>query len=84
MGYMGHMGVMVYMDCTLNNFMHIKVHPEQPPVHADQFDVPHDPLELLTVPVLVHVVLGGHGIHGLHPDQLHALLSVSRITSCSC
>jgi hypothetical protein len=38
------------------------VHPEQPPVHADQFHVPHDPLELLYVPVLVLVVHGGHGV----------------------
>jgi hypothetical protein len=29
------------------------VHLEQPPVHADQFDVPHDLLELLYVPVLI-------------------------------
>jgi hypothetical protein len=26
------------------------LHPEQPPVNADQFDVPHDPLGLLHVP----------------------------------
>jgi hypothetical protein len=38
--------------------------------HADQFDVPHDPLELLYVLVLVHGVHGGHGVHGLHPKQL--------------
>jgi hypothetical protein len=32
------------MECTLNNFIHVKVHlqQQQPPVHADQFDVPHD------------------------------------------
>jgi hypothetical protein len=60
------------------------VHPEQPPVHADQFDVPHDPLELLHVTVLEYVVHGGHGVHGLHPEQLHALLSASRTTSCKC
>jgi hypothetical protein len=28
------------------------VHQEQPPVHADQFNVPHDPLELLHVPLM--------------------------------
>jgi hypothetical protein len=28
------------------------VHPEQPPVHADQFDVPYDPLELINVPLM--------------------------------
>jgi hypothetical protein len=56
----------------------------QCPVHADQFDVPHDPLELLHVPLLVHVVHGSHGVHGLHPDQPNALLSASRTTSCSC
>jgi hypothetical protein len=70
--YMWYMGVMVYMDCTLINLMHFLVHPEQPPVHADQFDVPQDPLELLHVPVLIHVVHGGHGVHGLHPEnQMH-------------
>jgi hypothetical protein len=57
------------------------VHPEQPFIHADEFDVPHDPLELLYVPVFVHVVYGGHGVHGMLPDQLHALLSESRTTS---
>jgi hypothetical protein len=31
------------------------VHPEQPPVHADQFDVPHDPLELLNVPIMTEM-----------------------------
>jgi hypothetical protein len=51
--YMWYMGVMVYMDCTLNNFLHFLVHPEQPPVHADQFDVPHDPLKLLHVCVIM-------------------------------
>jgi hypothetical protein len=70
--YMWYMGVMVYMDCTLISFMYFLVHQGQPPVHADQFDVPHDPIKLLHVPVLVHVVHGGHGVHGLHPDQLHA------------
>jgi hypothetical protein len=49
---MWYMEVMVYMDCTLNNFVHLKVHPEQPPVHADQFDVPYDPLELINVPLM--------------------------------
>jgi protein tyrosine phosphatase (PTP) superfamily phosphohydrolase (DUF442 family) len=48
------------MECNLINYMHLKGHPEQPPVHADQFNVSHDPLELLHVPVLVHVVHGGH------------------------
>jgi hypothetical protein len=71
--YMEYMGVMVYMDCTLINFMHFSVHPEQPLVHADQLYVPHNPLELLHVPVLVHVVHGNHGVHGMHPDQLRAL-----------
>jgi hypothetical protein len=33
--------------------------------------VPHDPLELLHVPVFVHT---GHGVHGLNPSQFHALL----------
>jgi hypothetical protein len=28
------------------------VHPEQPPVHADQFDVHHEPLGLLNVPLM--------------------------------
>jgi hypothetical protein len=70
MKYMGYMGVMVYMDCT--------------PVHADQFDVAYDPLKLVHVLLLVHVVHGGHGVHGLHADKLHALLSASRTTSCSC
>jgi hypothetical protein len=78
------MGVMVYMDCTLNSFEHFLVHPKQPAVHADQFDVPHDPLELLHVNVLEYVVHGGHGVHGLHPEQLHALFSASRTTSCKC
>jgi hypothetical protein len=81
---MTYMGVMVYTDCTLIPFMHFKVHPEQPPVHADQFDVPHDPLALLHVPVLVNVVHGGHCVHELHPDNLNALLSASITTSCSC
>jgi hypothetical protein len=49
---MWYMGVMVYMDCTLINFMHFLVHPEQPPVHADQFDVPHEPLGLLHVSLM--------------------------------
>jgi hypothetical protein len=34
--YMWYMGFMVYMDCTLINLMHVLVHPEQPPDHADQ------------------------------------------------
>jgi hypothetical protein len=72
------------MDCTLNSFELFSLHPEQPPVHADQFDVPHDPLELLHVTVLEYVVHGGHGVHGLHPEQLYALLSESRTTSCAC
>jgi hypothetical protein len=29
--------------------MQVKVHPEQHPVHADQFDVPHESLGLLHV-----------------------------------
>jgi hypothetical protein len=82
--YMRYMGVIVYMDCTLINFGHFYVHPEQPPVHADQFHVPHNPLELFHVSVLIHVVHGGHGVLGLHPNQLRALLSASRTTSCSC
>jgi hypothetical protein len=53
------------------------VHPEQPHVHADQFDVPYNPLELLHVPVLVPGVHISQGIHGLNPEQLHALLSAS-------
>jgi hypothetical protein len=32
--------------------MHLKVHPEQPSVHADQSDVPHEPLGLLHVPLM--------------------------------
>jgi hypothetical protein len=28
------------------------VHPEQPHVHADHFDVPHEPLGLLHVPLM--------------------------------
>jgi hypothetical protein len=32
------------MDCTLINFLHLKLHPEKPPVHADQFDVPQNSL----------------------------------------
>jgi hypothetical protein len=76
--YMWYMGV---MDCTLINLMHFVVHPDQTPVHADQFDVPHDPLELLHVPVLVH---GGQGVQGLHPDQPNALQSATRTTFCSC
>jgi hypothetical protein len=28
------------------------VHPEQPPVHADQFFVPHEPLGLLHAPLM--------------------------------
>jgi hypothetical protein len=28
------------------------VHPEQPPVHADQFDGPHEPLGLLNGPLM--------------------------------
>jgi hypothetical protein len=60
------------------------VHPERPPVHADQFDVPHEPLGLLHVTVLVQVLHGGHGEHGLHPKQLNARLSASRTTSCAC
>jgi hypothetical protein len=51
------------------------VHPEQPPVHADQYDVLHDPLELRHGPVLVHGAHGSHDVYGLHPEQLHALIS---------
>jgi hypothetical protein len=65
-----YMGVMVYMNGTLNNFMHLLVHPEQPPVHTDQLDMPLDLLELLHVPVLVHGEYGGHGVHGLTLEQL--------------
>jgi hypothetical protein len=57
------------------------MHPELPPVIADQFDMPYEALELLHVPVLVHLVHGGHGVDGLHPNQLHTLLSASRNTS---
>jgi hypothetical protein len=64
---MWYEGVMLYLDCNLISFMHFLVHPQQLPVHADQFNVPHDPLELLRVPVLVHVVHWGHGVHGLEP-----------------
>jgi hypothetical protein len=28
------------------------VHAEQPPVHADQFEVPNEPLGLLNVPLM--------------------------------
>jgi hypothetical protein len=55
------MEYMEVMDCTLNNLMHFKGHPEQPPVHADKFDVPHDPLELLHVLVPVHGYMGFMG-----------------------
>jgi hypothetical protein len=82
--YMVYMGVMVYMDCTLINFMHFLVHPGQPPVHADQFDVPNVLLECLHVTVLAYGVHEGHGVHGQHPEQLYALISASRTTSCSC
>jgi hypothetical protein len=50
--YMWYMVVMVYIDCSLINFMQLLVHPKQPPVHADQFDVPHEPLGLLYVPLM--------------------------------
>jgi hypothetical protein len=50
------------------------MHPEQPPVHADQFDAPYDPLELLHVPVIVHRAHLGHGVHGLHSEPLFFLL----------
>jgi hypothetical protein len=60
------------------------MHPEQPPGHADQFDVLQDPLELLHVLVLVHWVHGGHGVHGLQHEKLNALRSASRTTSCLC
>jgi hypothetical protein len=79
--YTGYMEVMVYVDCTLIIVMHFLVHTEQPPVHADQFDVPYDPLELIHVPVLVHGVHGSHGVHRLHPNQLHAFQRASRTTS---
>jgi hypothetical protein len=75
---------MVYMDCTLNNFMHFYVHPEQPLVHADKFDVSHDPLKVFPVPVLVHGVHGGYDVYGLHPEHIHALLSASSTTYSSC
>jgi hypothetical protein len=71
-------------DGITENFVQFYVHPEQPPVYADQFDVTHDPLELLHVTVLLHVVNGGNCVHGLHPEQLRALISASRTTSCSC
>jgi hypothetical protein len=32
------------------------VHPEQPPVHADQFDVPHEPLGLLNAPLMTEMI----------------------------
>jgi hypothetical protein len=51
--------------------MHFLVHPEQPPVHADLFDVPHDPLYLFHVPVLVHGVHGIHGVNVLHPTLIN-------------
>jgi hypothetical protein len=39
------------------------VHLEQPPVNADRFDVPHDPLALLHVPPMtVITVIGGHTV----------------------
>jgi hypothetical protein len=39
------------------------VHPGQPPVNADQFDVPHDPLGLLHVPPMtVITVIRGHTV----------------------
>jgi hypothetical protein len=44
--FMWYMGVMVYMDCALINLIHFLVHPQQLPVHAGQFYVPHDPLEI--------------------------------------
>jgi hypothetical protein len=53
--YLWYMGVMVHMDCTLNNFVHFLLNPEQPPVNADQFDVPYDPLELLNVPIMTEI-----------------------------
>jgi hypothetical protein len=31
---LGH-GVMGYIECTLNNFMHFLVHQDQPPAYAD-------------------------------------------------
>jgi hypothetical protein len=61
---------MVHMNCTMNNFMHFLVHSGQSPVHAPQYNVPYDPFELLYVPVLVHGVPKGHGLHGrVHPEQ---------------
>jgi hypothetical protein len=53
------------------------VHPEKPYDHTNHFDVPHDPLELFNVSVLVHGVHGGHGVHVLHPEQLYALSGCS-------
>jgi hypothetical protein len=82
--YMWYIGVMVYMDCTLINVIHFSVRPEQLPGHADQFDVPHVLLECLHVTVLAYGVHEGHGVHGQHPEQLYALISASRTTSCSC
>ena len=39
------------------------MHPEQPPVNVDQFDVPHDPLGLLHVPLMtVIIVIRGHTV----------------------
>jgi hypothetical protein len=60
------------------------VHPEQPHFYADKFNVPFDLLELIDVPVLVHGVHGGLGVHELHSEQRHALRSASRTTSCLC
>jgi hypothetical protein len=31
------------------------LHPEQSSIHADQFDVPYDPLELLNVPLMTEM-----------------------------
>jgi hypothetical protein len=41
------MVVMVYMDCNMKNLMHFEVHPEQPRVYANTFNVLQDPLELV-------------------------------------
>jgi hypothetical protein len=54
--------------------MHFYVHPEQPLYHADQFDVPYDPLELLHVPVLVNGVHMGHGVHVQKRSQLSTII----------
>jgi hypothetical protein len=44
--------------------------------------VPHDPLELLHVPVLVHVVHGGHSVHGVIRSQYVTMVDNNRDRSC--